>query len=100
VAAHDQSAGVVFYTLEQRDGPTNRAPQFIRTFRCLGCHASGDTLGVPGLVMFSTEQHDPSLGPGLPRRVDHSEPLSRRFGGWFVTGSAGSTHMGNSGEAL
>jgi len=100
VAAHDQSAGVVFYTLEQRDGPTNRAPQFIRTFRCLGCHASGDTLGVPGLVMFSTEQHDPSLGPGLPRRVDHSEPLSRRFGGWFVTGSAGSTHMGNPGEAL
>jgi hypothetical protein len=96
VAAHDRSAGVVFYTLEQRGGPTNRAPQFMRAFRCLGCHSSGDTLGVPGLVMFSTTQPDPSLGPGLPRRVDHSEPLIRRFGGWFVTGSAGSAqHMGN-----
>jgi hypothetical protein len=101
VAAHDQSAGVVFYTLEQRDGPTNRAPQFMRAFRCLGCHSSGDTLGVPGLMMFSTTQPDPSLGPGLPRRVDHSEPLTRRFGGWFVTGSAGSTpHMGNDVAAL
>ena len=100
VAAHDQSAGVVFYTLEQRDG-ANRAPQFMRAFRCLGCHSSGDTLGVPGLMMFSTTQPDPSLGPGLPRRVDHSEPLTRRFGGWFVTGSAGSTpHMGNDVAAL
>ena len=54
VAAHDESAGVAFYTLEQRAGPTYRAPQFIRGARCTGCHASGDTLGVPGLVMFST----------------------------------------------
>ncbi len=96
VAAHDASVGVVFYTLEQRAGATYRAPQFIRGARCTGCHASGDTLGVPGLVMFSTSQPGPSLGPGFPRRVDHSDPLARRFGGWFVTGSAGSTpHMGN-----
>ena len=101
VAAHDESAGVAFYTLEQRAGPTYRAPQFIRGARCTGCHASGDTLGVPGLVMFSTTQPGPSLGPGVPRRVDHSEPLARRFGGWFVTGSAGSTpHMGNDVAAL
>lgn len=101
VAAHDQTAGVVFYTLEQRDGPVNRAPQFMRTFRCLGCHSSGDTLGVPGLVLFSTEQLDPSLGSGFPRRVDHSEPLMRRFGGWFVTGNAGAApHMGNGVAAL
>jgi hypothetical protein len=51
--------------------------------------------------MFSTTQPGPSLGPGIPRRVDHSEPLARRFGGWFVTGSAGSTpHMGNDVAAL
>ena len=59
-------------------------------FRCLGCHASGDTLGVPGLLMFSTDATRSVAGPGVPRRVDHSEPLTRRFGGWFVTGSAGS----------
>ena len=26
---------------------------FKREFRCLGCHLTGDTLGVPGLLMFS-----------------------------------------------
>lgn len=99
VAAHDENAGVAFYTLEQRAGPTYRAPQFMRAVSCTGCHLSGDTLGVPGLVMFSTTQHGP--GPGLPRRVDHGEPLARRFGGWFVTGSAGATtHMGNDVAAL
>ena len=101
VAAHDESAGVVFYTLEQRSDQAYRAPQFMRGGRCTGCHTSGDTLGVPGLVIFSTTQPGPSMGPGLPRRVDHSEPLARRFGGWFVTGSAGSTsHMGNDVAAL
>jgi hypothetical protein len=101
VAAHDESAGVVFYTLEQRSGPPNRPPQFMRAVRCLGCHSSGDTLGVPGLLMFSTTHLDPSQGPGLPRRIDHSDPLSRRFGGWFVTGSTGpSPHLGNDVAAL
>lgn len=101
VAAHDESAGVVFYTLEQRGGPTYRAPQFMRGANCTGCHSSGDTLGVPGLLMFSTTQFGPSMGSGLPRRVDHTEWLARRFGGWFVTGSAGSTpHMGNDVPAL
>ena len=101
VAAHDETAGIAFYTLEQRGGATYRTPQFVRGARCTGCHTSGDTLGVPGLVMFSTSQPGPSLGPGLPRRVDHSEPLARRFGGWFVTGSAGSApHMGNGVAAM
>jgi len=100
VAAHDESAGVVFYTLEQRSGPTNRSPQFMRAVRCLGCHTTGDTLGVPGLLMFSTTHLDPSQGPGLPRRVDHSDPFARRFGGWFVTGSTGSPHLGNDVAAL
>ena len=72
VTAHDESAGVVFYTLEQRAGPTTRPPQFMRAFRCLGCHSTGDTLGVPGLLMFSTTLTDQSLGPGFPRRIDHS----------------------------
>ena len=101
VAAHDKSAGVVFYTLEQRGGTMYRAPQFMRGANCTGCHSSGDTLGVPGLLMFSMTQFGPSMGSGLPRRVDHTESLARRFGGWFVTGSAGSApHMGNDVSAL
>ena len=96
VAAHDESAGVVFYTLEQRADATPGPPQFKRAFECLGCHVTGSTLGVPGLLMFSTTRPEPSQFSGLPRHIDHSDALGRRFGGWFVTGSAGSApHMGN-----
>jgi len=101
VAAHDETAGVVFYTLDQRLGTTPGPPQFKRAFECLGCHLAGDTLGVPGLLMFSTSRPDRSQGFSLPRSVDQSDPFSRRFGGWFVTGSTGSSpHLGNDVPAL
>ena len=101
VAAHDESAGVVFYTLEQRADATTGPPQFKRAFECLGCHVTGSTLGVPGLLMFSTTRPEPSESSGLPRHIDHSDALARRFGGWFVTGSTGSVqHMGNDVAAL
>jgi len=101
VAAHDQSAGVVFYTLDQHADPSSGPLQFTRAFECLGCHMAGDTLGVPGLLMFSTTRPDQSHANGIPRLIDHSDPLTRRFGGWFVTGSAGSTpHMGNDAPVL
>jgi hypothetical protein len=101
VAAHDESAGVVFYTLEQRAEATTGPPQFKRAFECLGCHMTGSTLGVPGLLMFSTTRPEPSQSSGLPRAIDHSDSLNRRFGGWFVTGSTGSArHMGNDVPAL
>ena len=101
VAAHDESAGVVFYTLEQRADATAGPPQFKRAFECLGCHMAGNTLGVPGLLMFSTTRPEPTQGFGVPRHIDQSDPLTQRFGGWFVTGSAGSSpHMGNEVAAL
>src|SRR4029077_4666795 len=71
-------------------------PQFTRRFECLGCHVTGDTLGVPGLLMFSTTRPEQSEVSGVPRHIDHGYPLKRRFGGGFVTGSTGSAqHMGN-----
>lgn len=101
VAAHDESAGVVFYTLEQRADATPGPPQFKRAFECVGCHVTGSTLGVPGLLMFSTTRPEASASSGLPRHIDHSDALARRFGGWFVTGSTGSVpHMGNDMTAL
>jgi hypothetical protein len=101
VAAHDESAGVVFYTLEQRADTAAGPPQFKRAFECLGCHVTGSTLGVPGLLMFSTTRPEASESSGLPRHIDHSDALPRRFGGWFVTGSTGSVqHMGNNMAAL
>src|SRR5882762_10534462 len=96
VAAHDESAGIVFYTLEQRADATTGPPQFKRAFECLGCHVTGNTLGVPGLLMFSTTRRDPSQYSGVPRPIDQGDSLRQRFGGWFVTGSTGSAqHMGN-----
>ena len=101
VAAHDQTAGVVFYTLEQRADTTAGPPQFKRAFECLGCHVTGNTLGVPGLLMFSTTRPEPAQYSGIPRAIDHGDGLRLRFGGWFVTGSTGSApHMGNEVPAL
>ena len=101
VATHDEAAGVVFYTLDQRTDPAAGSPQFKRAFECLGCHLNGDTLGVPGFLMFSTTRPAQSQEFSLPRPVDHGDALSRRFGGWFVTGSTGSaSHMGNDTAAL
>src|SRR5262245_11635019 len=96
VAAHDESAGVVFYTLEQRTDAIAGPPQFNRAYQCLGCHVAGDTLGVPGFLMFSSTRAEPSRGVSVPSHVDQSDVLGRRFGGWFVTGSTGAArHMGN-----
>ena len=97
VAAHDEKAGVVFYSLEQR--PTVR-PVFKREFRCLGCHISGDTLGVPGLLMFS-ETPATADRPLKSVTTDQRSPLAERWGGWFVTGNSGAVrHLGNRVPAL
>jgi len=82
VAAHDATEGVVFYTLSQQ--PTGR-PEFRRSFRCLACHVAGDTLGVPGLLMFSTTTSPDGAVKSVA--TDHRSPLADRFGGWYVTGS-------------
>src|SRR5262249_16245005 len=38
---------------------------------------------------------------GVPRHIDQSDPMDRRFGGWFVTGRTGAVrHMGNNVAAM
>jgi hypothetical protein len=101
VAATDVSQGVVFYSLEQHQNAAGGPPQFKREFICLGCHMTGNTLNVPGLLMFSTTRAEPTQFSGIPRHIDQLDPLNRRFGGWFVTGSAGSLqHLGNQVAAM
>src|SRR5688572_29887782 len=101
VAAHDAREGIVFYELDQKPAePGAPPPQFRRDFKCLGCHMAGDTLGVPGLLNFSTTT---PAGGGFAKSVmmDHRMPLAARYGGWFVTGSSGSaTHHGNEATAF
>ncbi len=94
VAAHDARQGVVFYTLEQKAASS---PRLERDNRCLECHLSWDTLGVPGFQVLSTFQmsDDPNAyASGLVS--DHRTPLEDRWGGWYVTGQPGtSQHRGN-----
>ena len=97
VAAQDATEGIVFYTLEQK---ASDAPQFQRVTSCLGCHLNADTLGVPGLLMFSTTPASDTR-PSRSAAMDHRMPLKERWGGWFVTGSSGSAeHIGNTVPAL
>jgi hypothetical protein len=97
VAAHDPRQGVIFQTLPQEVG-LGTPPRFVRPDRCLTCHLSANSLGVPGMLVRSmfteaTGRTRPQLGSAI---VDHRTPLAQRWGGWYVTGTHGAArHMGN-----
>ena len=94
VAAQDPRQGVIFYALPQTpDGE----PRFTRNDRCLACHLSWDTLGVPGLQVLSMAPLSPDPNAYATGFVtDHRSRLVDRWGGWYVTGTHGDTaHMGN-----
>ncbi len=96
VAAVDPQLGAVFYTLDQK---RTDQPRLLRqTDSCLLCHSSSRTEGVPGHVvrsLFVDSGGQPILSAGS-YSVDHTTPLERRWGGWYVTGRHGSQqHLGN-----
>lgn len=95
-SAVDPQLGAVFYIMDQQQ---KSKPQFVRQVdRCLICHASSRTYGVPGHLVRSLFV-DPSGQPmlsGGSHSVDHTTPIEQRWGGWYVTGRHGSqSHMGN-----
>jgi hypothetical protein len=95
IAAQDPRQGTIFYTLDQEKTPQ---PRVDRRDECLQCHASGGTLGVPGLVVRSIfpERSGMPLFHAGGFVTDHRSPLRERWGGWYVTGSHGAqNHMGN-----
>ena len=96
VSAVDPTLGAVFYTLDQRQ---SQKPTFVRQGdSCLLCHASSHTQGVPGHLVrsvFVDASGLPMLSMGS-HRIDHTTPLEKRWGGWYVTGTHGrQTHLGN-----
>jgi len=96
ISAVDSKLGAVFYTLDQHK---REKPHFTRqTDRCLICHSSSRTDGVPGHVvrsLFVDPAGQPILSEGS-NIVDHTTPLSDRWGGWYVTGKHGDQdHLGN-----
>ena len=94
IAVQDATQGAVFYTLERVAGE----PRLERQGSCLGCHYAHATLGVPGFLARSIPTAaDGQILPWLGNlTVDHSTPVAERWGGWYVTGDAGSqAHYGN-----
>lgn len=96
ISAVDPNLGTVFYTLDQQQ---MEAPQFIRRIdKCIICHSSSRTEGVPGHLirsLFVDYSGQPMLSGGS-RTVDHTTPLDQRWGGWYVTGKHGDqNHLGN-----
>lgn len=95
-SAVDPQLGMVFYTLDQQE---SSQPKFRRqTDSCLLCHGSSQTHSVPGNLVRSVY---PDAG-GFPIlssgsfRIDHTSPIEKRWGGWYVTGMHGSQkHLGN-----
>lgn len=95
LAAVDPFQGTMFYTLDQR---ALQQPKFVHRQECLQCHATPNTMGVPGLLMRSVFTA-PDGVPDLHADsfvTTQSSPLQERWGGWYVTGThGGPRHMGN-----
>ena len=96
IAATDPVLGPVYYTLERdRQGAPIITHQ---QENCTQCHASSMTRGFPGHIVRSVvpgPAGQPILRAGT-ELVDHTTPLAKRWGGWYVTGTHGEqTHMGN-----
>jgi hypothetical protein len=95
MASQDPRQGLLFQTLKQDPA---LPPEFLRPDRCLTCHLSANSLGVPGILVRSmftdtAGRTRPQLGSAI---VDHRTPLAERWGGWYVTGTHGAArHRGN-----
>jgi hypothetical protein len=95
LAAHDPRQGAVFYILAQN---AQGRPVFTRRDGCLSCHVSYNSLDVPGMLVRSqfTAADGRSMRQLGQYVIDHRSPLAHRWGGYYVTGTAGSSrHMGN-----
>jgi hypothetical protein len=95
LAVQDPQQGVLFYTVEQK--PQQR-PLFERRPACLSCHQNYATLHVPGMLARSVFMAADGLALSQFGSYDSDDrtPFRRRWGGWYVTGDAGSMrHIGN-----
>jgi hypothetical protein len=95
LASVDPKLGAVFYTVSQEAGAPPTITRQTRT--CLQCHDSAaSTGGVPGFIMRSTiaDRHGYPVQSDLGTTTDQT-PIADRWGGWYVTGTIPSPHLGN-----
>lgn len=96
ISAADPQLGTVFYSLDQ---DREEVPAITRqTQSCLQCHIRTQSDGIPGHFvrsLFVDPGGLPILSEGS-QLVDHTTPIEKRWGGWYVTGTHGAqVHMGN-----
>jgi len=96
MVALEPSQGLAFYSLDTKK--TERPSFQRRGVECLFCHAPGNK-GAAAMVVASvipTADGTPAYTSAFIDTIDHRTPFSRRWGGWYVTGTHGSQrHMGN-----
>jgi len=96
MVALEPSHGLAFYSLDTKK--TDRPSFQRRGIECLFCHAPGNK-GAAAMVVASvipTADGTPAYTSAFIDTIDHRTPFSRRWGGWYVTGTHGSQkHMGN-----
>ena len=96
VAAYDPLLGPVFHLIGGggRGEPLNITRD---TSDCLSCHGTARTESVPGVLVRSVFPDENGL-PILPLGtflIDHTSPLTERWGGYYVTGKSSLPHLGN-----
>lgn len=93
LVAVDPLKGSIFFEMQAEKA---EKPQFVRSERCLSCHAGASSLRVPGLLVrsFLTDLRGRPIS-GYSQ-ISHDKPLAKRWGGWYVTGTHGEmVHLGN-----
>jgi hypothetical protein len=92
----DPVQGAIFYILDER---RSEHPRFERAeLDCTQCHVAAGTRNVPGVLLRSIYTTSSGTQATMARSfiTGQESPLAERWGGWYVTGTHGSTlHMGN-----
>jgi len=93
MASLDAQQGLIFYTMDTQKA---EKPRFERRFsECLNCHGPANGLVVSSV--YPAADGTPFVTGTFFEGIDHRTPLENRWGGWYVSGTHGSTrHMGNS----
>ena len=96
IVSFDPMQGAIYYLLDEHQV---EKPAFQRAeLDCTQCHIAAGTRGVPGVLLRSVSVTPTgTLVPGTKAFItDQESPWNERWGGWYVTGSPGSSaHMGN-----